>query len=1190
MCAFEINFFSLKSEYHRFSTDDFALLEIGFGNYNLSSIDKLLSIDSTEPLNPDIAEFFNTTSKSNIKDELIGKNDTSTMQIFAYDDVDKRYKLRTGWNQIKRVNTSKYKQHLEPPDSNLEDFLESWNDVQAGIINNPRLVNGYNLVAHRIQNSLSGCITFNAQFNILGVNPPRPSQIKVFILESKDNDSSRTVSLNGSPLISAIPQTSEGMKYGYSNTNNAGVGVYEKPSSEGDNPKDKVAGQLRLAWDPSTKTWESGTQQILVRLIDSIDAPEIPKMTKSELLSLTQEQVYNVKAEDNPIMGRPTKGRALVLSIENGNPNLFGPNFKGACNDNKKSIIMAVNRSLKSFKEGAVVICSHINGEWIITSEGDPAESQKKLTFGRFEYQQYILPTNLFFTSPSEAKQLMPNSWVTKIRNDYYIKSLAGNTDLLKLNLIAQSIASSSAEKPEDLAKLITEKFLEEDDDELLPKAKSNSTVDGISALEFFNNKYCTGDDIYRYLMPVFEHEYAVPKNVSVRSNVALNLGLPNVVNVPEDYIDKNEIPLFWGALFTDGYKSSQTSKFILDDRLGLKKSSRVIFNEDPNLKELSVAAGISLPTFENEQLVYRYVENSFIDADRFDPLSLTRETGGIYKNVSILDGVINDIEKLDGYISFSGINSSIETSRIVDSIYGLEPVNPRKMQFTPMSIDFMYMNSSLAIFAGETKFTLLKKYADTLTPAILPSSVYDGESTVGGYAEFLFSNNSDSGTGEYSDEAFPECSYNIKPLSFSEAFKEDPNKIRVRHPAPTAVVDGNQIVPEFMSNRRSPAIPIMAVKSVVKTSADALSFDVVQYFGNPQQKTVSAGQGPTVTILPIGPGIGWNTPNDPVKVNSFPQWGDSTRDEDIDSLGTLALHARIFEHWPEQQTIFLGPIYTPLHFNPGIEDDGFDYSWTQEDGIIKEPRLNDDDPPKQVDPSSSVDFKEPTRKDGSVIGPPGAELDFRNLAEFSNWKTNTIRRSKLLSDGGFACFRNVIAIYNVSIKTQSKGSNYVSGDEFLFPDGTTFKVVVSGGGQITGIYDLKFNYHQNIIIDPKKYSEITSVGPSLQEPLQPDYLGTSGRGAKFNVDFKIVRMVQYDPAPQEVCPRTRLTSKSNQGAGVIDSINTTTLSLSSDGASSLNEFDIFYFFHNDPTMYSIGPVLFNNSNAQYIISQISPA
>ena len=1182
MCAFEINFFSLKSEYHRFSTDDFALLEIGFGNYNLSSIDKLLSIDSTEPLNPDIAEFFNTTSKSNIKDELIGKNDTSTMQIFAYDDVDKRYKLRTGWNQIKRVNRSKYRTYEEPPDSNLEDFLESWNDVQAGIINNPRLVNGYNLVAHRIQNSLSGCIIFNAEFNILGINPPRPSQIKVFILESKDNDSSRTVSFNGSPLISAIPQTAEGMKYGYSNTNNAGVGVYEKPSSEGDSPKDKVAGELRLAWDPSTKTWESGTQQILVRLIDSVDAPDIPKMTKSELLSLTQDQVYNVKAEDNPIMGRPTKGRALVLSIENGNPNLFGPNFKGACNDNKKSTIMAVNRFLKSYKEGSVVICSYINGEWVVTSEGEPATSQKKLTFGRFEYQQYILPTNLFFTSPSDGKTLMPNLWISKIRNDYCSKAFQRDQDLLVLNLVTQQIVSSSAEDQNGILKLITKQYLEADRRELVSKAKLDSVVDGMPALDFFHDHYCIGEHIHRYLMPHSEHDFAVPKNVSVRSNIALNLSLPNVVNVSEDYIDKNEIPLFWGALFTDGYKSSQTSKFIIDNRFGLKTPSKVIFNEDPNLKELSVAAGTSLPTFDNEQLVYRYSENSEWVND-VDPLSITRETGGIYKNVSLLEDIINDIEKLDGYISFSGINVPIEPSRITNSIYGLEPVNPRKMQFTPMSIDFMYMNSVLSVFGGETKFTLLNKYANTLKPSILPSSVYNGEKTVGDYAEFLFSNETDSTTGTYDDEAFPECSHYIKPLAFSEAFKGNTNAIRIRHPAPTAVVDGNQIIPEFMGARRSPAIPVMTVKSTIKTSADSLSFDVVQYFGNPQQKTVSPGQGPNVTVLPIGPGIGWNTPNDPVKVNSFPQWGDSTRDEDIDSLGTLALHAKIFEHWPEQQTIFLGPIYTPLHFNPGIEDDGFDYSWSAESGVIKQPRLNDDDPPKQVDPSSSVDFQEPTHINGTKFA-VGQPVPSGTLAEFSNWKTNTIRRSKLLSGGGFSYFRNVIVVNSVSISSNRRGSNYVNGDEFMCPDGTTFKVSTEEG-RITSILELQKNHNNNVVIDPAIYEDIKSLD------VQPQYLGTGGQGALFNMNFIVARMVGRDTGPIEVCPRTRLTSKSNQGAGVIDSINTTSLSLSNEGvSSSQTEYDRFYFFHNDPTMYSIGPVLFNNFNAQYIISEIRPA
>lgn len=1195
MCAFEINMFSVKREYHRFSTDDFALIGIGLANYNLSSVNKTFAA----PTNPDIVEFFGGDQGSNVIAKLLGGS-AQDMAILAYDDVDKKYRLKSGWANIKKINTNKYKDHTEPPDGSLSGFLQSWNDVQNGIITNTKSVNGYNLIANRIQNSLSGCVTFDTTLNILG-NSSRKSKIKVFVLNSKDNDSSRTIALNGSPLISAIPQTAEGMRYSFTNTTNANAGVYVGPSSnDGDDPRDKVAGQLRLAWDPTTKTWESGTQQILARLVDSIDAPDIPKITRSELLNLSQAQVYNVNVEDNPIMGKPQKGRAMVLSIENGNPNLFGPNFRGQCNNNKKSMILAVNRSSKSYKEGTLVVCSFINGEWIIISgEGDISESKKKLTFGRFEYQQYILPANLFFTSPNSPAiggKLLPNIWSKKIRDDYYLKRFgSSDSDSLTLNLLAKTIVGGGEKTPAQELSTIMEGSPERLS--LVMAARTNSTIDGVSALNFINNNYCTGDKIYQYTVPYDEQRYAVPKNVLAKSNRLLALNLPLVQNVaPEDYTDKMDVPLFWGILFPDGFQAGQASKFINDTSLGLKSANKKIFNEDPNLKELTAGAGMSLPPLSEDQQIYRYVynEKSGQTWDNKDPLSLVRNAGGLYRPVSLFAGVINDVVKLDNYISLKGVPSNIDLNRITGGIYGLEPVNPRRLQFSPMSIEFLYMNSILLneefnkdLMGGSRIPTFVNEIKNQDLPTSVSAGV--GDNKMSKYAEFLF-NQIPSNPSTYSDAVFPGNSHNISALSFEKAFSGDRATILLRHPAPVSVVDGGFIIPPtFGSNRRSSAMPIMAVKNVIKTNADSLTFTLTQFFGNPQKKVVVPGSGPGITLLPIGGGIGWSTPGTPVGINSFPQWGDSNRTDDIDSFGTLALHARVFEHWPENQTIFLGPIYTPLHFNPNIEDDGFDYSYdTSTNTIIKTQRLNNDGDP--VQPTSSVDFTEPSNLTSpSTLLAFGTTVTSGDLAPFDLWKTNTIRRGQLLSDGGFAYYQQVIIVDNINIDTDNKGAGYTLGDSFQCADGTTFKVNVDADGKITQTYDIQKNHTNNIIKDPEKYLDITTLDS------QPDYLGNTGGGATFKMTFKIGKIIKHDPAPLEVSGPypVLLTSKSNstdpKNITIIDSINTKTVE-TSNGSSTANEFDIFYFFHNDPTMYSIGPSLqYNNTNAQYVISEVNP-
>ena len=113
MSGFEINFYSASQEFHRYSTDDFALLEIGVGNFNTSSLAKFLnltfnngSFEATErPINPDVQQFF-TEAPTSLANKLIGTPYAGTMEILAFDEEDKVYRLKTGFPQIVLLNSN----------------------------------------------------------------------------------------------------------------------------------------------------------------------------------------------------------------------------------------------------------------------------------------------------------------------------------------------------------------------------------------------------------------------------------------------------------------------------------------------------------------------------------------------------------------------------------------------------------------------------------------------------------------------------------------------------------------------------------------------------------------------------------------------------------------------------------------------------------------------------------------------------------------------------------------------------------------------------------------------------------------------------------------------------------------------------------------------------------------------------
>lgn len=1235
MCAFEINFYSQRQEFHRYSTEDFALLDIGIGNYNRSSLTNFFSVNpetgaELKPLNPDIKEFFSNASAQSLVDNFLGVNNTAKMEIMAYDENEKKYKLKKGLAEITKIDTAKYKDHTQPNSTDIKLFLKDWHNIQLGIQADPKIIKGYKLIANRIQNSMSGCITFPLEgVNIL--NQPRKSLIRLYILDNKDADSSKTVSFNGSPFISAIPQTAEGMRYSQENTASAPVGVYDKTSGDLNNPKDKVAGQMRMVWVPSSRTWESGTQQIMARLIDDIDAATIPELTGEQLLGLSQGEVYDVPPEENPVMAKVETGRGLVVSTENGNPNLFGPNFRGGCDDNsKKSIINVVNRSSRAYKQGTLVVCSLIGDEWIIVSgEGGLVESKKLLNFGRFEFQQYIIPENLYFAVPGSVDKFMPDKWAYKWRADYYwqmfmegqgdwsgsLYGLDGNnkTDTLRLTVTATYMPDNI----DDPISYLINNFRTENGAGKIVTFNQDRKVNSEPTLDYYHKSYHGKDGpsaVYQGATKYDSIGFPFPKNALVNSNRLLALGLPGVKNGPSDPIDKFEIPLFWGMLFPDGYKSNQTKFFFDKPTTATFLKASGIYVNDPNLKELSATACASLPYFNDEKQLLRYIKYGiFTNIDNFNntsvfsnPQDFVRKTGGVYRDLSYNNGYNNGYlsnliqlrQKL--YFELNGLTDGSyymlsNGSSSYSSIFALEPINPRRLQFSPMSIDFLYSQSTL----NNSEFATLKSYVNYINSSPTLSKLLNYQS-LKLYAEHLWSRGTPAGS--FSDSIFNGNTHNFLGLTFSNAFGPNPiNSATInRHPPPLGVVNGGLIIPPPPTAGgypRSPVIPILTCRSNISTNSKALTFTTFGYFGNPQKVSILPAQGQDdVIVLPIGGGLAWQLPNTPTQVNQSPQWGDRNRTDDIDSLGTTALHVRIFEAWPELLTIYLGPIFTPLHFNPSGPE--FDYDATIENGqIVITDKMTDDDPPQKIEYVSEVDFKEPTQKRQNSTDPKVLFTGFgsdvitsENLEPFSDWKYNKIRRGKLLTGGGFAYVKNALFVKQVSLKTNdggptNRGLGYKKDDQFLLPDGSKIIVndVLEPGGQISAIKPFEPNYDSTdfIIKNPSGYVGFNSTS------ITPQYLGNTGNGASFDYTITVAKTVGYDAPPKEVTPITRITKSSNNGENYVDGEYTTTVTMEN---TTKKNFDIFYFFHNDPTSYSLGVEAFNNSNAQYVISEVNPA
>jgi len=299
-----------------------------------------------------------------------------------------------------------------------------------------------------IKTSQSGCVTFtpflyafmalpsqvSGQLCVKEMNP----QIKLYLQTAEKRDNRRKIAQRGSPIIVDVPATAAGTKYSMRNSDASEPGVLPPPVQGGvDNPENSTAAPLKKHYCNSTGKWESGTQQILARLLEDLPGVSINAVDPDALETLSPSQAAD---PENPQYMAPfTVGVAMPMSVHGGNPNHFGPNFIDDCGGNKKEKIKVVNRSSRNFKLGDLVMCSSICGEWIVTDFGADGVAGKVFNIGKWSMSKFLVDSDAYFkdarywelfdkTKPSwepqthgYASAITPTSYENKIRIKNYM-------------------------------------------------------------------------------------------------------------------------------------------------------------------------------------------------------------------------------------------------------------------------------------------------------------------------------------------------------------------------------------------------------------------------------------------------------------------------------------------------------------------------------------------------------------------------------------------------------------------------------------------------------------------------------------------------------------------------------------------------------------------------------------------------
>jgi len=1247
MRIFDLNLQKRIEEYHSYGTDDLALQAIGMANYTMNSLERYLYLDLASisgiqnrslTVNPDTNTFFDN-KRQEARDALLGIDFSKCLEkpSILYLENKNSYILKKEYDILKVDGTG------PKIFTNIKDLLEKHNKIELGLY---APTDKEKKVINNIQTSLSGCITFRPKFKVLTCE--RTPLVRLYLKNRKNNDTSRTIAINGNPLIANIPSTAAGTQFSPYDTNNLPIGKYSRPREGGlNNPSNVVAAPLKTVYNPSLGKFESGTQQIIARLLEDIDAADFDKWTIDNVDNINIDNFYEPDSTKN--LSSFKTGIAMTMSVENGNPYKFGPNDIGGCSSKSKiEKVRVVNRAPRSFKKGDVVMLSLIGAEWIVQGFDVADTKVQPIKISKWSFQKYIVNADSFFRSfqntdslnnaelgqyqnhLSDIENITPSTYEAKMRMKYYLHMFGDpNSSTPSLDGYLGKINDHTSLRTIGLLNMYPQLTLD--------RALTNGLPSDTSYNLYLNKHY--------FFSTIFDQ---LGKHMGGNHPIGTIIGRTNITYSPDntktDLLDGLKIPSFWGPVFIDGYDAQQVS-----NRKNNLKTITIRNNKNDELTSSLIFNKTNGPSdiFDQTQTKNRLLDNNnymFSDDADGNAKQLPAEAAllgniddqstpsySIEKTLESIDQTKNTVQEFENYLRDSGRYIYLADSGNKD-IYGFKPVQPNKLQFSPLPIELALSHVDPTRVTPDSLGRLL-----TLEGSIQSLKNLYNQQDPSGKPLFFFG------------QMFKRENNNTEPeplLSTFEATSVEtyipfgPYDISYNSTRPAG---GPGLIPDSKDGyEKSNLMGIIASKMKFAASPNgSLTFTTNQYFGLPPRVTIGGGQTTLVTVL--GNFLSFGGFGNPARQNGIPQWGDITRTDGVDSWGTTALHVRIFDQWPDRDTIYDGRYFSVLHFNPNLLPDNYmridklgndftgfvfgsnedirgidsntNIAWKIENSGTDNSTLNwNTSRPLPANykvkvevEETSVDFREPSYIDmvnNSIVEPKRLNVDQKiypsgfidndankRLAPQSQWKINPIRRGRLLTGGGFRYQLKEIGagqlVFNSrtttndsgdEVTTTDNGISYVNGDLLIIEGhGTVIDVKVNNEGAITSIF----------IVDPGNGYDDTDFDSVFNLTNIPGSGSESGSGAKVKLQYLKVhnRTIKTDNGPTERCPITRLSLPSDyeQKAPAQGAL-TTTIPLTGGNG----KYDAFYFFHNDVLHTLTDFTGFSPGYAQYINLEIA--
>lgn len=1152
--------------YHSYITENPTLHNIGLASYTRNTLANfgMERKNGQKTLSRDINEYFDNQYNT-IKPQLLG--DSVTLSILRFEKETKRYFLTTSDGAGER---NLWYTPSGNAATSLQNFQERFDLWQKGFITDNDEKYKLNYVWSNIQNSLSGCITFDVDYTVLSC--ATTSLVRLYFQSGGKASTERTIATAAGGMIAGVPSRATGASYAYTPTQNAGIGVYSGTENGGaDNPENTVAAPMRMTYDPATNRWESGTQQMLFRLLTPIDGVAIPDLP-NDVDATDLSEFY-----DGPLSSTFNIGSGMPVSIENGNPHLFGPNSNG-CGPSPKEKVVMVNRTPRSYAKGELVIGSLINGEWIPIGLVPGTTVSKKFNIEWSNIQKYIVNASAYFRDVSDNNDITPERYMDSVRFRFY-DSITGLFNASALGACGNSLQKI---KILNLLNLDIDSYTINNNGEL-------SKINSRGELEPIQN--ITTADVPNYFINLNTtpgitgywqfYDADVIKPNLCGNNPDSRLKYTNISQAPKSYPETNDVdPLSvtssWGMYFPDGYTSASVSKLKnasegfsfwtreFGPTFVYNGNSQIDFSAEANITLNLSVAGAAIDIVGNK---FDVTDNNLYHL----PAQIALNSSG---NQTIISELWWRAQTYPGNYANNALSYLIDPYKgdfVVNAnnkdIFNLKPINATKVQFTPLSLQLALCST-------------------TVVPNTQEATSFNEQ---GGYADLNLSLQSQSWDYKAFGQAWQRLSgFMGQPIDQNNILIPNGNvrgaipfgKILRRFGTGTSFAaprrfekpdGGPGLLPWSDGEEISNVNGIIAAKATVSLPAGGqLELRTNNNFGLNAYGIVTGSNGQTSFISAGLFGLIPNSTGGQTKVYDNVQWGASSTD-DIRAFGTTALWCKITDHSPN--TIYDARYFAPLQFNPSGESMDID--------VPVNPALTDGGTPTVI--------------------PVGTPINKNYVAKVQLQKINPIRRNMLLTGGGFYYIKRVIAADPSTIEILTAEGDVQTGysdDDIITFAGkmsAKFKVTrTDANGKILEVQPAidVINPATEKPYGLDAYGEFSSNPFSAGEPLTGNITTENGGGAIIRLNgCKIIEKIEHDTI-QEYGTKLLTPSDNNGGGddnGYVRSSKSTTYSLST---NKTGKYDIFLFFVNDIMNY---PENSNGANpqmngpfAQYVNLEIS--